>query len=149
MPLAGGVGDERVERVEGAVLVVDVEVVRHVVAVVLLRRRVARVEPDRVDAERLDVIEMGPDAVQVADPVTGGVGERPDVHLVDECVLPPVGRGAGLGAAGGTAGRHGWTMYGAVRFGSFGVGAGTNRSQVTVMRTRERSSVAEAAMTRS
>ena len=77
---------------EVAVLVVDVEVVGHVVAVVLLRRRVARVQPDGVHAERGDVVEVAADAVEVADAVAVGVGERADVHLVDERVPPPVRR---------------------------------------------------------
>jgi hypothetical protein len=50
-------GEQRVEVVEAAVLVVDVEVVGNVVAVVVLRRRVARVEPDGLDAKRRDVVE--------------------------------------------------------------------------------------------
>ena len=119
MPRSLRLRDERIEGGEVAVLVVDVEVVRDVVAVVLLGRRVARVQPDGVDAERLDVVEVLADPVEVADAVAGRVGERAHVHLVDERGLPPVRR-----AVHRTAHR-------------------------TVMRTRDRSSAADAAITRS
>ena len=51
------VGEQRIEVIESAVLVVDVEVVGDVVTVIVLRRRVARIEPDGFDAERRDVAE--------------------------------------------------------------------------------------------
>ena len=49
------VGDERVEVVERAELGVDVDVVGDVIAVVCLRRGVERRQPERVDAELLQV----------------------------------------------------------------------------------------------
>jgi hypothetical protein len=67
----------------------DVEVVGHVVAVVVLRRRVARVQPDGVDAEIGEVIEPLDHAAQVTDAVTVGIGERPHVQLVHDRVVPP------------------------------------------------------------
>jgi hypothetical protein len=68
-------------------------VIGDVVAEVEARRRVDRGEPDRVDAEGLDVIEVGDDPGQVADAVTVGVGEAPGVDLVDDPALPPVVEG--------------------------------------------------------
>ena len=56
-PVFAGFGEQCVELGDVAVLVVDREVVRDVVAVVELRRRVARVQPDRVDAERRQVTQ--------------------------------------------------------------------------------------------
>ena len=77
---------------------VDVAVVGHVVAGVGLGRRVERVQPDGVDAEVGDVGQPRPDAGQIADAVTVGVGEAADVDLIDDGVAPPGRvRGAGVG----------------------------------------------------
>jgi hypothetical protein len=82
-------GEQRVEIRERAEDRVDVLVVGDVVAVVVLRRRVDRREPDDVDAERGEVVEMGGDPGQVADAVAVGVGEGARVDLVDDGGLPP------------------------------------------------------------
>ena len=68
---------------------VDVEVVADVVAVVGLRRRVARVEPDRVDAQIGEVWQSAADAGEIADAVAVRVGEGPHVQLVDDRRRPP------------------------------------------------------------
>ncbi len=97
-----GVGDQPVEFREVAVDRVDAAVVGDVVAVVVLRRRVERAEPDAVDAELAQVGEACADAGEVADAVPGAVEEAADVDLVDHRVAPP-GGGRG-GAAGGVTG---------------------------------------------
>jgi hypothetical protein len=71
--------DQRLRLVERAEQRVDVPVVRDVVTRVRHRRRVPRVEPDRVDAERRQVGQARPDARQVADPVAVAVGEAAHV----------------------------------------------------------------------
>ena len=83
------VADERVELVEIAVVGLDVEVVGDVVPVIGLRRRVARVQPDRVDAEIGEVRQAAADAGEITDAVVVRVGERPHVQLVDDRRLPP------------------------------------------------------------
>ena len=85
------VADEGVELLEIAVVGLDVEVVGDVVPVVGLRRRVARVEPDRIDAEIGEVGQAAADAGEVADAVVVRVRERPHVQLVDDRSLPPRG----------------------------------------------------------
>src|SRR5258706_3093727 len=55
----------------------------------MVRRRIARVEPEPVHAEGGDVVQVRGDAVQVSDAVTVGVREGPDVQLVDDAVTPP------------------------------------------------------------
>jgi hypothetical protein len=74
---------------------IDVLVVGDVVAVVVLRRRIHRREPQHVDAEAGEVVEPPLDAAQIADPVAVGVRERARVDLVDDGGLPP-----GLGHRG-------------------------------------------------
>ena len=85
-------GEQRVEVGERAEERVDVAVVGDVVAGVGLRRHVERGEPDRVDAEFGEVVEVLGDTRQVADAVAVGVGERARVDLVDHGVPPPVAR---------------------------------------------------------
>jgi hypothetical protein len=96
-----------VERLEQPVQVgqaaeerVDVLVVADVVTVVVLGRRVDRGEPQHVDAQRHEVVEVGGDAVQVADAVAVGVGEAARVDLVDHRRLPPGGVFVGRGPDG-------------------------------------------------
>jgi hypothetical protein len=50
-------------------------------------------EPQRVDAEQLEVAEPVPDAVEVTDTVPVGVREGTDIDLVTGRVVPPVGGG--------------------------------------------------------
>ena len=87
--------EQRVERLEPAVVGLDVEVVGDVVAVVVLRGRVARRQPQRVDAETGDVRQPVPDTDEIADAVTVAVGERADIDLVDDGCLPPAPRRRG------------------------------------------------------
>ena len=74
----------------GAVARGDGEVVGHVVPGVDERRGEAGVEPDHVDAERGDVVEVVDHAAQVAHAVAVGVGERLRIDLVDHRVGQPV-----------------------------------------------------------
>ncbi len=88
-------GDQPVEVGQGAVRRIDGTVVGHVVAVVDLRRRVERREPDRVDAERIgrsviEVVEPGGDARQVADSIVVRIAEAARVDLVHHTVPPPI-----------------------------------------------------------
>jgi hypothetical protein len=81
-PQAVAVCDQRVGVGEGAEQRVDVLVVGHVVAVVVLRRGVERRDPERVDAEVAQVGQPRGDPGQVADAVAVAVGEAADVDLV-------------------------------------------------------------------
>ena len=81
--------DESIEVLERAEVGMNPRVVGDVVAPVDVRRRVDRVEPDRVDAEPLEVVEALGHAREVADPVAVRVGERARVDLVQHCVAPP------------------------------------------------------------
>ncbi len=104
-----GRGEQLVEVGEGAKGGVDVLVVADVVAVVVLGRAVDRAEPEHVDPELSQVVELGDDAGQVADAVAVRVHEAARVDLVDDGPRPPrvgAGRGAGVEARP-RAGAHG------------------------------------------
>ena len=88
---ASGLGDEAIHVLHRAEERVHVPVVRDVVAVVVLRRAVHRRQPDRVDPQRLQIVQMREDAGDVADPVAVGVGEAARVDLIDHRPLPPGG----------------------------------------------------------
>src|SRR5258708_31762022 len=60
-----------------------------VVAIVAARRGIERQQPDRVDAELSDVVELLDQAGEIADAVVVAVEERFDVELVDDRVLVP------------------------------------------------------------
>ena len=64
-------------------------VVGDVVAVVAAGRGIERQQPQRGDAEVLQVVELLGQAGEVADAVVVAVGERLDVKLIDDRVLVP------------------------------------------------------------
>ena len=81
--------EQRVGVGEAAEPGVDVDVVGHVVPRVVLRARVERRDPERVDPEVAQVRQPRGDARQVTETVAVGVREGADVHLVDDGVAPP------------------------------------------------------------
>ena len=83
-------GGHRVEIGHGAEARVHVAVVDHVVAAVGQVGRVERAQPDRVDAEILQVIHFLGDAGDVSQPVAVHVFEAARVDLVDDGLLPPI-----------------------------------------------------------
>ena len=89
MSRAWASASRRVEGREVAEERVDVAVVGDVVAEVRHRRAVDRRQPERVDAEPLQVVQPRAHALEVADAVARGVGERARIDLVDDGLLPP------------------------------------------------------------
>ena len=86
--LVGG-GDESLHVGELAVFGMDGAVVADVVAVVDPRRGIEGQQPQRVDAEIGDVVELGDQAGKVADAVIVGIEERLHMQLVDDRILVP------------------------------------------------------------
>ncbi len=89
-PLAGGL-DERDQVVVGSVPGRDGQEVGDVVAGVAEGRSEARVEPDRVDAEPDEVVEVGQRPRQITDTVAVGIGETLRVDLVEDGIAQPGG----------------------------------------------------------
>ena len=81
--------DEAAEVVHDAVVGVDAEEVGDVVAAVAQRRGVHRQEPDAVDPEPLEVLELLGQPAQVAGAVAVAVEEAADVDLVEDRALEP------------------------------------------------------------
>ncbi len=90
---------------------VDAAIILDVVAIVAQRRRVERQEPDRVDTQVRDVVELLYQPVEITDSVIVRVEERLDVRLVDDGVLVPewVGHAQRRSAKGEAAARPGGT----------------------------------------
>ncbi len=84
-----GLGQQAVEVGHGAELLHDGLVVADVVAVVVIGGAVHRGEPDNVDAQLLDVVQLAGDAGQIADAVSVGIAEAAGVNLVDDALFPP------------------------------------------------------------
>jgi hypothetical protein len=86
--LVGGF-DEVAHVVDGAVVRLDLEVVGDVVAAVAQRRLVERQQPDAVDAEPVQVVELLDQPAEVTRPVAVGVVERARMDLVEDRRLEP------------------------------------------------------------
>ena len=96
---AEGMGprDQVVEISQGSEGRIDVAIVGDVIAEILHRRGEEGAEPDSVDAEGGDVVEMLRDPGQVADAVAVRVGEAARIDLIDDGAPPPVGGDCGNG----------------------------------------------------
>ena len=84
----GGV-DQLLDVLDGAVVGMDVGEVGDVVAAVAQRRAVERQQPDAVDPEPLQVVELLGQPAEVARAVAVGVEEAADVDLVEDRALEP------------------------------------------------------------
>ena len=80
---------ETAEVLHGTEIGIDLAILGNVVAVVAARRGVERQQPERGDAEILQIVELVGQAGEVADAVVVAVGEGLDVQLVDDRVLEP------------------------------------------------------------
>src|SRR5207248_2642878 len=69
---------------------IDVLVVRDIVAKIHLWRREAGRDPDGVYAKLLQIIELGGDAVQIADSIVVTVRESARINFVEDGMLPPL-----------------------------------------------------------
>ena len=104
MPWVCASVDEPLTLVECAERRLDIAVVGDVVPAIGLRRRVPRIDPDRVDPELGEVGQPRAHPLDIAEAVTVGIGERPDVHLVRDRRTPPVAALDGFGIVGGGGG---------------------------------------------
>jgi hypothetical protein len=84
-----GLAQELLHITERAVARVDGGVVGDVVAIVLERRGVEGQQPERGDAEVLQVVQLLSQAAEVADAIFVAVVERPHVQLIDDRVFVP------------------------------------------------------------
>ena len=80
---------EGLKIVQRAVAGVDIVIVRDVVAVVAQRTGIEGQQPDRRDAETLQIVELADESAEVADAIPVAVGERLDVGLIDDRVFVP------------------------------------------------------------
>ncbi|OSY53652.1 hypothetical protein BG846_00661 [Streptomyces fradiae ATCC 10745 = DSM 40063] len=117
---------------------VDGPVVRHVVAAVRLRGGVERGQPHRVGPQPGHVRQPFARAPQVAYAVAVRVGERADVHLVDDRVPPPSGAVGRSGARAPRCRGRGGQLVG---HGRCGLPSGTRPSASGVKRLAERAAV--------
>jgi hypothetical protein len=85
-----GLPDEVVEVGQRAEPGIHGRVVADVVTAVVQRRRVERGQPDRVHAQRGQVVQAADEAGEVADSVAVVIGETARVHLVHDCAGPPL-----------------------------------------------------------
>ena len=68
---------------------IDTLKVGNVIAEIDLRRRIKRRNPDRVNAEILQIVKMLRDSVEVADSIAVGIAETARIDLVNDRMPPP------------------------------------------------------------
>jgi len=86
--------DQPIEGRDVAVVLMHSAVIADVVAPVLQRRRIDRIQPDRIDAERvrpaIQIIKMRRDSIEVADSIAIRIRPRPRIDLIEDRPLPPL-----------------------------------------------------------
>src|SRR5690606_21538098 len=97
---------ELAELLEGAELGQDLRVVGHVVAAVAQRRLIDRRDPQRVDPEPLQIVELGDETGEVAGAVAVGIDEGPHHHLVEHRAAIPLRVECEAGQRDGSRERH-------------------------------------------
>ena len=90
-------GEKGLEILQRSVVRIDVVIIGDVVAVIAQRRRIKRQEPDRGDAELLQIIELFHQTAKIADPIAGAVVKSLHVQLVDDRVFVPERISKGFG----------------------------------------------------
>ena len=67
----------------------DIAVIGNIVAVVIIGRFINRRQPDHINSERLQIIQMCGDSVQITDAVAVAVREAARINLINDGFLPP------------------------------------------------------------
>ena len=86
-----GLFEQTIKIRERSVLRIDGVVIGDVVSEIHLRRGIERRDPDGVDAQVFQIIEMTRYAIEIADSVAIAVSETAGIDFVDNCFLPPFG----------------------------------------------------------
>ena len=84
-----GFDDEAAEILHGPEIGIDGAVVGDVIAVVAAGRGIERQQPQRGDAEVLQIAELFGQPCEIADAVIVAVGKGFDVKLIDDGILVP------------------------------------------------------------
>ncbi len=90
---------ECLELLERAIARMDVRIIGNVVPIVPKWRWIHGLDPEAVDAERREMVQLGRQPDEVADAVSVAVRKRLDVQLIEDRVLVPEG-------VGGSGDRH-------------------------------------------
>src|ERR1700758_4928394 len=96
---------------------IDRAIIGNVIPEVTHRRFIKRRDPDRINAQRLEVIELGIDTGKITRSIPVTVKKAPRIDLVDNCSSPPFALHGLVGSAktgavnggngGGAKGRRG------------------------------------------
>src|SRR5258705_12228279 len=71
-------------------------IVRYIIAKVLHRGCEKRRQPDRVDAERGDVVELCDNSWKISDAIAIGIAKAPGIDLINHGAVPPWRRLIGI-----------------------------------------------------
>src|SRR5262245_32539193 len=82
-----GLVDEAIEIRESAVGGMDILVIGNVIPIVAQRRWIERQQPQRIDAERLEIVQLLGHPAEISYAIVVGVEKCTDVRLIDDCVL--------------------------------------------------------------
>ena len=82
-------GNQRVKIRQAAVFRVDVAVIGDIIAEILLRRRVERADPNRINPEIGNILKPRGNPRQIADAVGIGILKRTGIDLVNNGGFPP------------------------------------------------------------
>jgi hypothetical protein len=79
------------ELAQGVVDGIDTRIIGNIITVIPLRRRIKGEQPECSYSQLLQVIQLANQALEIADAVSIGVGERLEVYLVNDGIPVPEG----------------------------------------------------------
>ena len=82
-------GNQRVHILHGAKERINGAIVGNVITVIHLRGCAHRTQPDRVNAQLLQIVQSADDAAKVADTITIGILKAFGIQLIKNCRFPP------------------------------------------------------------
>ncbi|MNJ31191.1 hypothetical protein D3C77_258180 [compost metagenome] len=81
---------EQVKILHRAKLLHDIAIVANIISVVMARRFINGAKPQYIDAQLLQVIQLGDNAFEIADPVAIAVFKADRVNLIYYTLFPPL-----------------------------------------------------------
>ena len=85
-----GIVRQMLEVVQRAIHRIDVFVIRDVITEVDLGRGIARCDPNGIDPKIFQIIQMGVDALEIANAIIVTIGKAARINFIEDHMLPPL-----------------------------------------------------------
>jgi hypothetical protein len=85
-----GISCQMLEVLERSIHRIDIFVIRDVIPKVDLRRGIAGCNPNGINSQILQIVEVGVDTLEISDAIIVAIGKASRVDLIEDRMLPPL-----------------------------------------------------------